>query len=351
MAGTALAFVGSTLVGSVVGLPSALADSGLTGESRGLASLDSSQVLAGPVVAGSADYAPAAFVGDQAPVQVVSPLPTFTFGTASGSVGGAPGAVSSVGAAAAPAPAASLSAAAMGIPAPMLDAYRRAAQTKNQLSPSCEIDWSLIAAIGKVESDHAQGGKVDENGNTRGQIEGPMTRYGTAKGPMQFLDSSWQLFGADGNGDGVKDVNNAYDAALGAANHLCSSGKGSMKNPISLHDAIFGYNRAEWYVQKVVALANAYSGGGYPVPASTGTVISAPTTTTTTTTTGGSTGSTGSGSTSTPSTGTPSTGTPAPTGTPDTGSAPTGTPKLDRDSASVAPTTAPAATEGESAAQ
>jgi hypothetical protein len=91
---------------------------------------------------------------------------------------------------------------------------------------------------------------------------------------MQFLDSSWKMFGADGNGDGVKDVNNIYDAALGAANHLCASGKGSLQDPQNLHDAIFGYNHAEWYVAKVIDWASQYSGRAVPVAAAEGDITS-----------------------------------------------------------------------------
>ena len=48
-AGSALAFVGSTLAGSIVGLPGALAASGLQGSgARALSTLDTSSVEAAP---------------------------------------------------------------------------------------------------------------------------------------------------------------------------------------------------------------------------------------------------------------------------------------------------------------
>ena len=87
------------------------------------------------------------------------------------------------------------------------------------------ITWPLLAGIGKVESAHASGGRVEANGNTRGKILGPVldggpgmaaitdtdqglydgnTAWDRAVGPMQFIPGTWQAFGADGNGDGSR---------------------------------------------------------------------------------------------------------------------------------------------------
>src|SRR5690242_8386362 len=45
-----------------------------------------------------------------------------------------------------------------GIPAPALAAYQRGAQIINSADKSCNIPWELIAAIGRVESDHGRYG-------------------------------------------------------------------------------------------------------------------------------------------------------------------------------------------------
>ncbi len=76
-----------------------------------------------------------------------------------------------------------------------------------------------------------------------------------AEGWMQFLPSSWEAFGVDGNGDGVKDPYNPWDAIFAAARLLRHLGA-----PGNWHDAIFGYNHAEWYVEDVLADAEKFGG-------------------------------------------------------------------------------------------
>lgn len=261
--GSALAFVGSVLAGTVVGLPAALAQSGLgqtvQPQTRLAGTLTQQEVTlaALPIVAADTGIAVNGLTQGTS-VRIVPVLPGVDTAPLPGVGITTPDPVAS---------------GTLGIPAPALDAYRRAADTKNRLTPSCQIDWSLLAAVGKVESDHAAGGKVDIAGRTRGDIIGVQTRYGTAKGPMQFLDSSWGIYGADGNGDGVRDVHNIYDAALGAANHLCgSAGNKSLQSPDNLRKAVFGYNRADWYVTKVVNWMNQYSGRAVAVPPSEGVI-------------------------------------------------------------------------------
>lgn len=75
-----------------------------------------------------------------------------------------------------------------------------------------------------------------------------------AEGWMQFLPESWASFGVDGNGDGVKDPYDPWDAIFAAARLLRYLGA-----PDNWHDAIYGYNHAEWYVEKVERAAKDYS--------------------------------------------------------------------------------------------
>jgi hypothetical protein len=78
-----------------------------------------------------------------------------------------------------------------------------------------------------------------------------------AEGWMQFLPSSWEAFGVDGNGDGVKDTNNPWDAIFAAARLLRYSGA-----PGNWRDAIYSYNHAEWYVEDVLADAEKWAAIG-----------------------------------------------------------------------------------------
>jgi hypothetical protein len=72
---------------------------------------------------------------------------------------------------------------------------------------------------------------------------------------MQFLAGTWAAYGVDGDGDGVRDAYNSLDAIWGAANYLCGSGAG---DPARLRAAIWAYNHADWYVDKVLTQAAAY---------------------------------------------------------------------------------------------
>jgi uncharacterized protein YkwD len=128
------------------------------------------------------------------------------------------------------------------IPPDYLELYQEAAEEYG-------LDQAILAAIGKRETDH---GRYES-----GCEVGPPTPYGTAKGPMAFLDSSWASYGVDGNGDGEKDVCDPADAIPAAAKVLRDAGA-----PEDYHSAILAYNHAEWYYQDVVAQAERYRGPG-----------------------------------------------------------------------------------------
>ena len=122
------------------------------------------------------------------------------------------------------------------IPADMLALYQEAVATRCPGLP-----WPVLAAVGKVETNHARNVAVSSAG---------------ALGPMQFMPGTWRAYGVDATGNGIADVMHPVDAVHGAAHYLCRSGGG---NPATLRDALFAYNRANWYVDLVLEHAQRYA--------------------------------------------------------------------------------------------
>nr|WSZ17960.1 lytic transglycosylase domain-containing protein [Streptomyces canus] len=178
-----------------------------------------------------------------------------------------------------------------GIPATVLDAYKKAAAELQGAKPGCNLPWQLLAAIGQVESGQARGGRVDADGTTTSKILGPQldgngfelikdtdngaydgdTAYDSAVGPMQFIPSTWAWAGRDGNGDGVKDPNNVYDAALATGHYLCRNGW-DLSDSGDLDSAILSYNPSRHYVNTVLSWLEYYRKGTHEIPDGTGTV-------------------------------------------------------------------------------
>lgn len=115
------------------------------------------------------------------------------------------------------------------------------------------VSWAVLAAINKVETDFGRNVQVSSAG---------------AIGWMQFIPSTWDQYKVDGNGDGICDPNNSWDAIYTAANYLKACG--FEQDPSK---AIYAYNHAWWYVDKVLGYATNYStdmvptgSGAWPVP-------------------------------------------------------------------------------------
>jgi cell division septation protein DedD len=175
-----------------------------------------------------------------------------------------------------------------GIPAAALSAYQRAESVINAADKSCKLSWQLVAAIGRVESDHGRfGGNVLNakgvatpgiygialNGkkNTAtirdtdaGQYDNDST-FDRAVGPMQFIPSTWSVVGVDADGDGMRNPQDIDDAALGSAVYLCSGTgpSGDLSTLSGQKAAVFRYNNSSSYVDLVLSIADNYLEGDF----------------------------------------------------------------------------------------
>ncbi|MGY4770023.1 lytic murein transglycosylase [Kribbella sp. CWNU-51] len=170
-----------------------------------------------------------------------------------------------------------------GIPDVAVRAYKKAEARLAVTDPGCGVPWTLLAAIGRVESNHGRfgGAQLRDDGSATRRIRGiPLDGrpnvalirdsdggaldgdavYDRAVGPMQFIPSTWRAVNADGNGDGFADPNNMFDAAQGAAQYLCT-GTSNLRDPARAAQAIRRYNNADSYIRLVLALARIYQTG------------------------------------------------------------------------------------------
>ena len=100
------------------------------------------------------------------------------------------------------------------------------------------IPWQVLASINRIETAFGTNTSVSTAG---------------ALGWMQFIPSTWEMYGVDANNDGRKDPYNPVDAICAAARYLNAAG-----GEDDLRTAIFAYNHADWYVDEVLLYANQY---------------------------------------------------------------------------------------------
>jgi transglycosylase-like protein with SLT domain len=110
------------------------------------------------------------------------------------------------------------------------------------------LDWALLAAIGKIESDH---GRSTAPGVTHGE------NVAGAAGPMQFLQPTFAAVLAHhqlpAGGPSPPSRYDPHDAIHAAAAFLCDHH--ATTNPTA---AVFAYNHADTYVTAVLTQAAAY---------------------------------------------------------------------------------------------
>jgi hypothetical protein len=162
-----------------------------------------------------------------------------------------------------------------GIPPTAALAYQRAADAARHFDPACEIPPWILAGVGQIESRHgtAGGAAASTSGDVLPRIVGPAlpalgddTDDGKwdgdpsvdhAVGPMQFIPTTWRIYGLDGNHDGVIDPHNLYDAELTAAAYLCAAG-GPMATKDDWRRGLLAYNHSSAYVADVLKAAKGY---------------------------------------------------------------------------------------------
>ncbi|MCW2854401.1 MAG: Membrane-bound lytic murein transglycosylase B-like protein [Marmoricola sp.] len=169
----------------------------------------------------------------------------------------------------------------VGIPAQAMVAYGDAQFAMAKRDPGCHLSWNTLAGIGWIESQHGTlGGRtVLADGYSSTTIVGPAldgTTYAAihstpesqawhgdpvwehAVGPMQFIASTWDRWGTDGDGDGKADPRDIADAALTAGRYLCADGH-DLATPQGWQAAIHSFNHDQAYVTNVLAAANTYA--------------------------------------------------------------------------------------------
>jgi hypothetical protein len=143
------------------------------------------------------------------------------------------------------------------VPSGYLPLYRASARTCPGLS------WGVLAGIGKVETNHGRGWPPDFT-RRAGIARGTENAAG-AGGPMQFLAGTWAIYGRGG------DRWSARDAIPAAARLLCANGLGDkaphdpcpgLRGSAQVHEALFAYNHACWYVDQILAATSSYQAGG-----------------------------------------------------------------------------------------
>jgi cell wall-associated NlpC family hydrolase len=145
------------------------------------------------------------------------------------------------------------------IPPDYLAMYQRSAD-------ACPgLPWPVLAAIGKVETNH---GRLKAPGVTEG------ANFAGAAGPMQMgigvgaAGSAFWSYAIDGDGDGRASPYDPADAIPSATAYLCTSLR---QTGGDVSKAVFSYNHAQWYVDKVLAIASTYAAtatlpAGAPAP-------------------------------------------------------------------------------------
>lgn len=105
-----------------------------------------------------------------------------------------------------------------------VDSHRKLTRFYAEASRRFDIPVEILASLNFVESKF-------------GRFMGPSSAG--AKGPMQFMPATWDVYGRG-------DIWDPHDAIVAAARYLSASGA-----PERMNDALFAYNRSDAYVRAI----------------------------------------------------------------------------------------------------
>ncbi len=172
-----------------------------------------------------------------------------------------------------------------GIPSAALYAYHHAETLLADADPQCRLPWNLVAAIGRVESNHGriQGNSLTAEGLTTPGIVGVAldgtkgskkvadtdkgqfdedTKFDRPIGPFQILPNIWKKTAVDSDNDGTENPQDIDDAATTAGVFLCS-GPGDLSTAAGARSAVQRYNSTPSYVDLVLKVSSSYANGLY----------------------------------------------------------------------------------------
>ncbi len=162
------------------------------------------------------------------------------------------------------------------IPGTALAAYQRGAAERAVLSPQCHLSWALLAAIGKIASDHANEGRLASDGTALAPVVGqqgtgtsdtarpdpdasaPDDTVLDAVGPMQLAPSAWRQWAVASRPGTAPDPNNIFDAAASVGALLCA-GNRDLADPEQLSTAVLSYNSSRVYLMAVLSWTVRYA--------------------------------------------------------------------------------------------
>jgi len=172
-----------------------------------------------------------------------------------------------------------------GIPSAALYAYHHTETLLADADPQCRLPWNLVAAIGRVESNHGrmEGNSLTAEGLTSPGIIGAAldgtngskkvadtdkgqwdedTKFDRPVGPFQIIPAIWKTTAIDSDNDGKENPQDIDDAATTAGIFLCS-GTGDLSTAAGARSAVQRYNSTASYVDLVMKVSASYANGLY----------------------------------------------------------------------------------------